>query len=75
MDCFDEPYADPSTVPSYVISKQMSDNYKAAISGDGGDELLSGYTRTQSLLKNKTLFNHIIKYGNTIYPNFFRNRK
>ena len=29
MDCFDEPYADPSTVPSYVISKQMSDNYKA----------------------------------------------
>ena len=70
MDCFDEPYADPSTVPSYVISKQMSDNYKAAISGDGGDELLSGYTRTQSLLKNKNLFNHIIKYGNTIYPNF-----
>ena len=45
------------------------DNYKAAISGDGGDEL-NGYTRTQSLLKNKNLFNHIIKYGNTIYPNF-----
>lgn len=70
MDCFDEPYADPSTVPSFVISKKISNIYKVAISGDGGDELLSGYTRTHSLLKNKNLFNHILKYGNIIYPNF-----
>ena len=37
---FDEPYSDPSTLPSYIISKEISKRYKVAISGDGGDELL-----------------------------------
>ena len=32
----DEPYADPSTVPSYVISKKISNHYKVALTGDGG---------------------------------------
>ena len=34
IEIFDEPYADPSTVPSYVISKKISEKYKVAISGD-----------------------------------------
>ena len=37
---FDEPYCDPSTVPSFLITKEMSKQYKTSISGDGGDELL-----------------------------------
>ena len=50
---FDEPYADPSTVPSFIITKLMSESYKTSISGDGGDELVGGYVRTQSLLKKE----------------------
>ena len=35
LNIFDEPYADPSVLPSYSISKLISQNYKVAISGDG----------------------------------------
>ena len=49
---FDEPYSDPSTLPSYLISKLISQKYKVAISGDGGDELLGGYLRTAKMYAN-----------------------
>ena len=48
IKCLDEPYGDPSVVPSYYISKLISKNYKVAISGDGGDELLGGYYRLKT---------------------------
>ena len=40
ISAFDEPYADPSSVLTFVLSKEISKKYKVAISGDGGDELL-----------------------------------
>ena len=53
IQIFDEPYSDPSTLPSYILSKEISKNYKVAISGDGGDELLGGYDRVYKSLKRK----------------------
>lgn len=53
IEIFDEPYSDPSTVPSFLISKLMSETYRVGISGDGGDELMGGYYRTQKLLKKR----------------------
>ena len=35
INFLDEPMADPSIVPTYLISNKMSQNYKVAISGDG----------------------------------------
>ncbi len=70
IEAFDEPYADPSTVPSYVISKLISQNFKTAISGDGGDELIGGYLRTQMLLKNLNSNKNLLKYLNNFYPNY-----
>ena len=65
---FDEPYADPSTVPSFIISKLISSKYKTAISRDGGDELIGGYKRINSLYF-KRRYTHQIKFINKIYPN------
>lgn len=41
----DEPFADSSSILVSLLSKEISKKYKVAISSDGGDELLFGYSR------------------------------
>jgi asparagine synthase (glutamine-hydrolysing) len=68
LDSLDEPYSDPSVVPSYILSKQISQFYKVAISGDGGDELLGGYERTMRSLQKSSSISNLISKTYNIYP-------
>ncbi|MCX7954228.1 MAG: asparagine synthase (glutamine-hydrolyzing) [Bacteroidales bacterium] len=60
---YDEPIADISIIPTYIISKLVTKYHKVVLSGDGADELLVGYSWT------KQLYNTYLKKIWKIKPN------
>ena len=66
----DQPYADPSVVPSFILSEEISNHFKVALSGDGGDELLGGYKRLNLTLSNKNFLDQFISNFYSFYPAF-----
>lgn len=70
IESLDEPFSDPSIVPSYLIANEISKYYKVAISGDGGDELLGGYKRINLALSSKNSLQNFISQFYRLYPPF-----
>jgi asparagine synthase (glutamine-hydrolysing) len=58
---FDEPFADSSALPMYVVSELARKKATVALSGDGGDELFAGYSRYR-------IFRMLNLYGRIPFP-------
>jgi asparagine synthase (glutamine-hydrolysing) len=51
LDRMDQPFADSSAIPTYILSKKTKEHITVALSGDGADELFTGYNKHSAHLR------------------------
>jgi len=63
LNHFDEPFADSSAIPVYLLSQLTKEKVTVALSGDGADEIFTGYNKHMAFVKAKQpgFSNHFIK--------------
>lgn len=76
LDYMEEPFADSSSLPFYVLSSKTSKMVKVALSGDGADEIFGGYNkhRAEFLARKGGVINTMVSAGKPIWKYFPKSR-
>ena len=64
---YDEPFSDPSQIPTFILCKFVKNKIKVALSGEGADELFGGYPRYKNIYN---YWKNIEKYPSIFSKNF-----
>lgn len=65
LDYIDEPFADSSAIPEYILCYHTRKHVTVALSGDGGDEVFAGYNKhgAEYKIRQQSLANSLVKAG------------
>lgn len=79
VEIYDEPFGDPSSIPTVLVSQVAKEKVSVSLSADGGDEIFAGYSAYDNLTKIQRLNQKIPKslrhttagFLNLMNPNYF----
>lgn len=65
LDYIDEPFADSSAIPEYILCHYTRKHVTVALSGDGGDEVFAGYNKhaAEWKVRRQSFTNSLVKAG------------